>query len=44
MTFDGLLTNLCHASTGWWKTNKNLTKFSCGILLLLWCILFFWIN
>jgi len=24
MTFDALLANLRHASTNWWKVNKNL--------------------
>jgi len=35
-TFDALLANLRHASTNWWKvnTNKNIIKFSCGLLLL----------
>jgi len=34
MTFDALLANLRHASTIWWKVNKNTSKFSCGLLLL----------
>ena len=38
MTFDALLTNLRHASTNWWKANKNknIVKFSwsfVGILM-----------
>jgi len=42
MIFDALLANLRHALTNWWKVNKNknLIKFSCGILLLFWFILF----
>jgi len=38
MTFDALLANLRHASTNWWKVNINLTKFSCGLLLLFDCV------
>jgi len=30
MTIDALLANLRHASTNWWKANKNLIEFSCG--------------
>jgi len=35
MTFHALLANLHRASTNWWKVNKNknLIKFSCGLLL-----------
>jgi len=37
MTSNALLANLRHALTKWWKVNKNknLIKFSCGLLLLL---------
>ena len=28
---DALLANIRHASTNWWKENKNLIKFSCGL-------------
>jgi len=36
MTFDALLANLRHASTNWWKVNKNknLIKFSYDLSLL----------
>ena len=34
MTFFVLLANLRHVSTNWWKVNKNLIQFSCGLLLL----------
>jgi len=34
MTFDALFANLRYASINWWKVNKNLIKFSCGLLLL----------
>jgi len=37
MTFYALLANLRHASTDWWKVNKNkktLIKLSCGLLFL----------
>jgi len=46
MIFYALLANLRHASTNWWKINKNknIIKFSCGLLLLIEFILFFWIN
>jgi len=33
MIFDALLANLHHASTSWWKANKDL-KFCCDLLLL----------
>jgi len=41
MTFDALLANVCHASTNWWKANKNHPNFRWYLLLLFWCILFF---
>jgi len=46
MTFDALLANLHQTSANWWKVNKhkNLIKFSCHLLSLLSCVLFFWIN
>jgi len=34
MTAEALLANLRHASTNWWKANKNLLKFRCDLLLL----------
>jgi len=46
MKFDALLEILRHASNNWWmiNKNKNLIKFSCGLLFLFHCILFFLIN
>jgi len=42
MTFDALSADLRHASTDWWKVNKNLIKFSCFfIVILMYSILFF---
>jgi len=39
MTFDALLANLRHASTNWWKVNKNqnIIKFSCGHQIYFHC-------
>jgi len=35
MTFDALLTNLRHASTNWWKVNKN--RISLNLVLVFHC-------
>jgi len=36
MTFDALLANLRHASTKWWKVNKN-KKNSLNLVVVLYC-------
>jgi len=41
MIFDALLAILRHASTSWWKANKDLLKFRCYLLLLFKYLLFF---
>jgi len=35
MTFDALLINLRHASTNWWKANKN--KNSLNLIVVFYC-------
>jgi len=35
MTFDALLVNLRHASTNWWKVNKN--KISLNLVVVFYC-------
>jgi len=34
---DALLANLRHASTNWWKVNKNFIQFSWDLFLLFYC-------